>query len=579
MRAPAHDSFARSAPTRRRRLLGAALLCSVAACSGQVGDGPAGPSGGSESVGGAAGGAGGGDTASGANEGGGGGSLATDPGSKEIHRLNSNEYNATVFDVLGSKLELANSSWLGGEIHGFDNIAAVLDVDEDQYQRYFDAATTLADDVFASAALKSKIVTCSTSDAACVNGIVSATGKRLFRRPLGADEVKTYAKVYSDARGLGLDHDGSVKQVLRALLASGEFLFRIETDPKPDQTEKHALDDYELAARLSYFLWSSAPDDSLLAAAADHSLARDEVLRSQVDRMLDDPVKSERFIENFAGQWLGARKLPAHAVDPKVFPDWSPDVANSLTKEMYLYFAEFLKPERTWSDFMTADVNFVDGASAKIYGISASGAIQRRALTNDQRFGFAGLAGFLALSSMPARTSPTLRGRWVLANLLCQEAPKPPPGIPDLGAGGLDPSKNVRSALEEHRKNPTCAACHSLFDPFGLALEKFDGIGKARSSYPDGTAISPDATRGSVQFSGIDGLAEVVTNDPKFNECVGDFLFIYALGREIEDSDRPYLKWMQDEWKKGALSLRRLIQQLVLADTFRSRHGATEKKK
>jgi hypothetical protein len=575
MRAPAHASSALSTPAFRR-LLTAALWCGVAACSGQVGDGPAGPNGGAEStsgVGGGPGGAGGAGSASG-----GGGPLAVDPGSKEIHRLNSNEYNATVLDVLGSKLELANSSWLGGEIHGFDNIAAVLDVDEEQYQRYFDAAGTIADDVFAAPALKSRIVSCSSSDASCVNAIVSATGKRLFRRPLSADEIKTYAKVYSDARGLGEDHEGSVKQVLRALLSSGEFLFRIEIDPRPDQKEKHALDDYELASRLSYFLWSSAPDDVLLAAAADHSLSKDEVLRSQVERMLDDPLKSQRFIENFAGQWLGARKLPAHAVDPKVFPDWSQDVASSLTKEMYLYFAEFLKPERAWSEFMTADLNFVDAASARIYGISAQGAIQRRSLTNDERFGFAGLAGFLALSSMPARTSPTLRGRWVLANLLCQEAPKPPPGVPDLGAGGLDPSKNVRSALEEHRKNPACAACHNLFDPFGLALEKFDGIGMARSVYADGSMISPDATRGSVQFSGIAGLADVVTSDPKFNECVGDFLFIYALGREIEDSDRPYLNWVQDEWKKGAPSLRRLIQQLVLADTFRSRHGATEKK-
>lgn len=574
MRPSAHPLFAHSAPSiQRGLLLGAALLCGVTACSGQVGDGPIGPSGGSESASGP-----GGVNGSAGGVGGGGGPLAVDPGTKQIHRLNSNEYNATVLDVLGTKLELANSSWLGGEIHGFDNIAAVLDVDEEQYQRYFDAAATIADDIFASAALKAKIVTCTTSDASCVNAIVSGLGKRLFRRPLSVDEVKTYGKVYSDASGLGENHDGSVKQMLRALLSSGEFLFRIETDPMPDQPSKHPLDDYELASRLSYFLWSSAPDDTLLAAAADHSLNKDEVLRAQVDRMLDDPVKSGRFVENFAGQWLGARKLPAHAADAKVFPDWSPDVANSLTKEMYLYFAEFLKPERAWSDFMTADINFVDAASAKIYGVSAQGAIQRRSITDDQRFGFAGLAGFLALSSLPGRTSPTLRGRWVLTNLLCQEAPVPPPGVPDLGANGLDPSKNVRTALEEHRQNPSCAACHRLFDPFGLALENFDGVGKYRTTYTDGSTITPTATRGSVEFSGITGLADVVTTDPKFSECVGDFLFVYALGREIKDSDRPYLKWVQDEAKKGTLTLRRLVQQLVLADTFRSRHGATEKK-
>jgi hypothetical protein len=582
MKASPHNPFGKNALPIRRGQLGAALLWAVVACNGQLGDGPAGPSGGeSGPSSGVLGGTGaigtGGAAGAGGDTGGIGSSLAVDPGTKGLHRLNSTEYNATVLDTLGTKLQPANSSWLGGEIHGFDNIAAVLDVDAALYQRYFDSAIAIADDVFASPDLKAKIVTCAARDASCLNGIISTTGRRLFRRPLSTEEVATFSKVYNDAQALGEGHDGSLKQVLRAFLSSAEFLFRIESDPRPNQQEKHPLNGYELASRLSYFLWSSAPDDTLFAAAADNSISRDEVLQAQVDRMLKDPVKGNRFIENFVGQWLGARKLPAHAADTKVFPDWSPEVASSLAKEMYLYFAEFVKSDRPWSEFMTADINFIDSYSAKIYGVSAQGAMQRREITTDNRFGFAGLAGFLAMSSLPARTSPTLRGRWVIANLLCQEPPPPPPGVPDLGAGGLDPSKNVRVALEEHRKNPTCAACHNVFDPFGLSLEKFDGIGKYRASYSDGSPIMPTATRGGVEFSGLEGLADVVSKDPKFSVCVADFMFTYSLGREITESDRPYLHLIQEQWKKGAQTLRRLIQQLVLAETFRSRHGVAAK--
>jgi hypothetical protein len=249
--------------------------------------------------------------------------VPVDPGTKDIHRLNSAEYNATVADVLGTTLQLADSSWRGGELGGFDNVASVLNVDDELYGKYFEAATKIADDVFASSA-KSRVVTCTQADDdACVQSIIGKTGLRLFRRPLSTEEVATYRKVYAAARGLGEAHDGSIKQVLRALLSSTEFLYRIEIDP-PNSVEKHPLNAYELASRLSYFLWSSAPDDALLSAAGDGSLLDAQTLATSVDRMLADPVKSRRLVQNFSGQWLGARKLPQHAVDPTVYPDWSP---------------------------------------------------------------------------------------------------------------------------------------------------------------------------------------------------------------------------------------------------------------
>jgi Protein of unknown function (DUF1592)/Protein of unknown function (DUF1588)/Protein of unknown function (DUF1595)/Protein of unknown function (DUF1585)/Protein of unknown function (DUF1587) len=564
----------------RSRLLWAALACGAAACNGAIGGlGGAGPGPGTAGGGTAGGGAGsgaGGSTGGGGSAGSGGAIVPTDPASLALHRLNSNEYNATVADVLGTTLQPANSSWLGGEFGGFDNMAAYLDVDEPQYQRYFDAAGQIADDVFASPAQKAKIVTCATTDAACVDGIIGATGRRLFRRPLDAAELVTYKKVYTAAHDLGEDHDGSVKQVLRAFLSSSEFLYRVEFDPTPTSAAKHPLTSYELASRLSYFLWSSAPDDALLTAAADGSLAQDDKVRAQVARMLADPVKSQRFVENFAGQWLGARKLPQHGVDATAFPDWTPQMAASLTKEMYLYFGEFLSTDRPWSDFMKADLNFVDASTAKVYGVAAptQAGLQRTTITTDKRVGFAGLGGFLALSSLPKRTSPTLRGRWILNNLLCQTVPDPPKDVPDIAVTGLDPTKNIRAALEEHRKVASCAACHSSFDPFGLSLEEFDGIGKFRTTYSDGTAIDASATLKGVTFTGLQGMADTVTANPKFNECVAQFMLTYGLGRQLVAVDKPALQTIQTQWAAGTPTLRRLVETLALSEPFRTRQGA-----
>jgi len=297
----------------------------------------------------------------------GGDEVGVDPGSKGIHRLNDAEYNATVADVLGTKLQPANSSWLGGELGGFDNMAAVLDIDEEQYARYFEAAGNIADDVFASPTLRAKVVVCTTDDVACAKSIIANTAKRLFRRPLAPQEVATFQKVYEEARRLGQNHEAAAKQVLRALLCSAEFLYRIEFDGNAKPGSKHLVDPYELASRLSYCLWSSAPDDALFAAAGDDSLGDDEKIVAAVDRMLAD-AKATRFIENFSGQWLGTRKLPDHAASTAVYPGWSSQLADSMAKEMYQYFGEFLKSDRSWLDFMKADLNFVDGPLAKHYG-------------------------------------------------------------------------------------------------------------------------------------------------------------------------------------------------------------------
>jgi len=513
-----------------------------------------------------------------------GGTAPLDPGRKDLHRLNSTEYNATVRDVLGTKLEPANGSWRGSEAAVFDNIASVLHVDASQYQRYFEAAKDLATDVVASEPLRARFVSCNLQDDACVKSSIGAAGLRLFRRPLESAELATYQRVYDAARELGDDEPAAFSLTLQALLSSAETLYRVEVDPKPESTEPHPLGPFELASRLSYFLWSSAPDDTLLAAASDGSLTRLDTLSTTVDRMLDDP-KSERLITSFAGQWLGARDVLAHPVAPS-YSQWDRPIAQSASQEILLYFSDFLRSGRSWLEFPTADINFVDAPLAYFYGMPDAtatevGTFERVEYAGDQRKGFFGLAGFLAVSSFDRRTSPSRRGLMIAGNMLCAEPPPPPPNIPKLeneaaDSGADSTTFNVRQMLEKHRNHPGCVGCHSLVDSYGLALEQYDGIGLARSAYSDGSPIDVAVTLvDGPSFQGLDGLADVVSHDPRFGECLARKLLTYGLGRTLTDSDKPHVQLALDEWLSPGKtpSIRRLIQALVASEAFRYRRG------
>jgi hypothetical protein len=327
-------------------------------------------------------------------------------------------------------------------------------------------------------------------------------------------------------------------------------------------------------------LWSSAPDDDLLRAAADGSLARVEVLSAAVDRLLDDP-RSARFVNEFAGQWLGARQVLSHPVAPELFL-WSPEVARAAGDEMVSFFSEFARTERSWFEFPLADVNYVDDWLALFYGMPTHQGTVRIEFKEDRRAGFFGLAGFLALSSFDRRTSPSLRGRWIASNMLCTKPPDPPPNVPKLEEEGVDPSKlNVRQALEQHSQNPDCAGCHAVFDPYGLALEEYDAIGQYRTVYPDGSPVDATARIESaahpdgIEFTGLEGLANVVATDPAFGNCLAEKLLTYGLGRLASAADRPFLEQAQREWlAPGEVpSIRRLIRSLVSTDAFRFRRG------
>lgn len=506
-----------------------------------------------------------------------------------MHRLNAAEYNNTVADVLGTTLQPANSSWRGGELAGFDNIASVLGVDEAQYQRYFDAAQALATEVMASDKLRARFVSCDLTNPACVTSGIERAGLRLLRRPLQPDERQTYQRLYDSARASGDNEPAAFTLVLQALLSSADFLFRIELDPDPASTVAHPLASFELASRLSYFLWSSAPDEALLDAASSGALMESKVLSATIDRMLADP-RAERFVTNFAGQWLGAREV----LSQPIFFQWSKQTAQAASQEILLYFSDFLRSGRSWFDFPRADINFVDGPLAYFYGMPSDeltvGTFERVEYHDDKRAGYMGLAGFLVVTSLDRRTSPSRRGRWIAGNLLCREPPPPPPNVPKLdgdqaGADGGSATFDVRTRLLMHRQDPNCAGCHALFDAYGLALEHYDSLGLFRSKYDDGTPIDtsvmlpPSPSHPDQQaVDGLDGLSAAISADPRFGECLARKLLTYGLGRTMTASDDPHLQQAVAQWLEPSQtpSVGRLIHALASTPAFLARRGGDE---
>ena len=567
--------------------LGAMVMLSVTSCSGLIGEPGAAPSGGGVPAGGGGTTSGGGSTTGTAGSGGGG--AASDPGSVVIHRLNALEYDNTVNDLLGLAQNTAQKSFIPDEkgTNGFDNEADAFTMTDDELQQYFNSADAIGEQVFASPALISKIVTCKpagATDAACLSTVINSFGARAYRRPLTTDEVAQFQALAADAVTNGQDFNGQVKQIVKAMLTSMPFLYRIELDANPASTAVHRLSSYELASRLSYFLWSTMPDDALFKDAQSGALVNDATLTAQLTRMLQDP-KASNFVSSFAGQWLGVRDLSSHGVEPTAFPAWNEPIRQAMMQEISLYFGEFLNGNLPWTQFLSAPINFVNGPLAAFYGIKNIPATQTtftKVMNADpNRVGFMGLGGFLAQTSFSYRTVPTERGKWVLVNVLGENIPSPPAGIPPLdtapASDSMTQEENVRVRLAAHRQNVACAACHNQLDPIGLGLENFDGIGKYRTTYGNGQTIDssgmlPDGS----MFSGLPQLVSILSMGSRLDE-VTNFavkqVMTYATSRPLAAGDAPVLTQIQQQWAKQNYSMKTLIQDVVLSDPFRSRHG------
>jgi mono/diheme cytochrome c family protein len=384
-------------------------------------------------------------------------------------------------------------------------------------------------------------------DRDCARRILTALAGRAYRRPVSETDVRALLAVFDQGRVDGGFEQG-ISWAIERILVAPDFLFRIERDPagaKPGVPFR--ISDVELASRLSFFLWSSIPDAELLDLAATGRLSQPAVLSAQLRRMLADS-RSQALIANFAGQWLYLRNVRGHAPDPNAFAEFDDNLREAFTRETELFLASQIREDRSIVDLLRADYTFVNERLARHYGIPGiyGSHFRRVTLPDDRRAGLLGHGSVLTVTSYAHRTSPVLRGRWVLENLLGAPPPPPPANIPALkenGEGGALPT-SVRERLEAHRSNPTCASCHARMDPLGFALENFDAIGRWRDTDESGKAVDasgvlPDGTR----FSGPSEFRRaLLSRQGEFVATVTEKLLTYALGRGLEPYDMPAVR-------------------------------------
>ena len=424
-----------------------------------------------------------------------------------------------------------------------------------------------------------RVLVCSPSsatDEACARRIISTLARRAYRRPVTDTEIAVPLARYRDGVKQG-GFESGVEMALRSILVSPKFLFRVESQPPGIAPNvAYRLSDIDLASRLSFFIWSSIPDETLLDLAAKGALHRPEVIRQQVLRMLADQ-KSQAFVDNFAGQWLHVRNVQTHQPSPETLFHFDDNLREALETEMNLFFGSIVRENRPITDLLDANYTFLNERLARHYGIRGvqGERFRRVALPNDSvRSGLLGKGAILMSSSYPNRTSPVIRGKWILENVFGTPPPPPPPNVPAL-AEERDPRKvlPMREQMAAHRKNPACAGCHSQMDQLGFALENFDAIGEWRDIYPSGTPVDasgqlPDGA----SFGGPVELRKLLReHSDQFLTTVTEKLLTYALGRGLEASDAPAVRAV----KRGAATdnyrFASLVQQIAVSLPFTQR--------
>jgi hypothetical protein len=472
-----------------------------------------------------------------------------DPGRVTIRRLNKSEYNNTIRDLLGVKFKPADDFPSDDVGYGFDNIGDVLTMSPLLMEKYFNAADLIVEEVFKAPELKKKIMMETVPAKAtakekqkAARAILQPFIKRAYRRPVAAEEVERFVRFIDLAEKNGDNFDKGIQLALKAALCSPNFLFRVEKDfrIKGDKFVE-PITQYELATRLSYFLWSSMPDEELFSVAGKGQLRDKARLEAQVRRMLKDS-KVRALTENFAGQWLQLRSVAQLSPDPKLFPDFDAKLRAAMIKETELFFEHIVKEDRSIIDFLDADWTFVNEQLAKHYGIPGVQGedFVKVQLSGGERLGVLTHASILSVTSNPTRTSPVKRGKWILDNILNTPPPPPPPDVPDLSEDStVIASASLRTRMEQHRTNPNCAVCHQRMDPIGFGFENFDAVGAWRTKDGKFDVDASGELPGGSKFKGPRDLVAVLkSKDAEFRRCLVEKLLTYALGRGLEYYDK-----------------------------------------
>jgi len=424
----------------------------------------------------------------------------------------------------------------------------------------------------------SKIFLCrptSTSDVACARRIISTLARRAYRRPVSSAEVADLLAFYEQERIEGT-FDTAIQLTLRRILASPSFVLRPEAEPeKAAPGSAYRIQDTELASRLSFFLWSTIPDEELLRLAERRVLHRPEVLAGQMRRMLADP-HAEAFVGNFAGQWLQLRNLRSLVPNSDTFPDFDDNLRQAFLRETELFFASMIHEDRNVLDLLTADDTFVDERLAKHYGIpNVFGSQFRRVRVADEtRRGLLGKGAVLLVTSHATTTSPVLRGKWVLENLLGAPPPPPPPDVPVLKespSGTVPPT--MREQMEQHRNNPVCASCHKTMDPIGFALESFDVVGAWREANEAGVRLNTtDVLADGTKVDGVVGLRQaLLKRSDVFVQTLTEKLMTYALGRGLTSGDMPIVRGIVRDARRQGYRFSTLLLGIINSAPFQMR--------
>ncbi|MDB5344044.1 MAG: hypothetical protein JWP89_2421 [Schlesneria sp.] len=419
---------------------------------------------------------------------------------------------------------------------------------------------------------------------------------RAYRRPATRDEIDRLMAMATIAQNDGLNWDGAMQRAFMVVLVSPKFLFRLELNDRASHSEgaeSVPLDEYQLASRLSYFLWSSMPDDELCDLARRGELTKN--LDAQVKRMLASP-RSKALVDNFAMQWLQLKRLKTYAPDPKLFPSFNEQLRNAMAKETELFFESIVREDRSVLELLDADYTYLNETLARHYGIAdtagnwigqkaerpSGNSIPRREfvrvnLPEKLRGGLLTQASILTVTSNPTRTSPVKRGRWVLEQILGAPPPPPPPDVPELPEGKEQLVGSLRQRMEQHRANPACANCHAKMDPIGFAFENYDAIGAFRTKDGEFAIETAGVLPDGKAFQGPGELKTILMEKRhQFTRCLTEKLMIYALGRGLEYYDRRPVMQIQEVLAKQDYKFSALVAEIVKSEPFRLRRGKEE---
>jgi len=433
-----------------------------------------------------------------------------------------------------------------------------------------------------SAATKTLLViTPGKSQAEQTREVLARFAPRAWRRPVTTEELDRLCKLVAYAMGHNDSWEEAMRRAVSAILASPKFVFRLEPDDQPANPEPHPVNEFQLATRLSYFLWSSCPDDHLLSVASAGKLT--VTLDAEIQRMLQDP-RSDALVENFALQWLQLGRLASHSTDPKAFPKWRPELRAAMLEETRLFFREVIRTDRSILDLLDGEFTWLNPYLAELYGIKPPGGLQpeewkRVSLAGTPRGGLLTQAAILTVTSNPTRTSPVKRGKWILEQILGTPPPAPPPNTPSLDdSGRKELTGTFRQKLEQHRADPKCANCHAKMDAFGFALENFSGIGQWRDRDEQGAPIDTTGElTGGRTFKGLDDMKALLRSRKRdFARCLTEKMLIYALGRGLDYYDEPTIARITFALEKNDYRFSALVTAIVKSPAFLMRRGTAQ---